>query len=186
MSTSIIVSPISLLWVPALHYCWLTFCSASLIRRPMATQCIASAALFGAGDVIAQQAIDRKGFNHDVSIIIILWQRIILMTVECDSLHVSLARPYGPCSVLWRYVIVCPHIRARPSECHDTMHTGAIFGPLLTKWIQFLNRLQFASPTRAVIYRVPNVPTFWTALNWISLGYRFGWTRRCSRQVSIS
>ena len=31
---------------------------------------------------------------------------------------------------------------------------GAIFGPVLTKWLQFLNRLQFASPTRAVAYKV--------------------------------
>lgn len=31
---------------------------------------------------------------------------------------------------------------------------GAIFGPVLTEWLQLLNRLQFASPTRAVAYKV--------------------------------
>lgn len=36
----------------------------------MATQCIASGVLFGAGDIIAQQAIDRKGLDHDVSTLI--------------------------------------------------------------------------------------------------------------------
>ena len=31
---------------------------------------------------------------------------------------------------------------------------GALFGPIMTKWFQTLNRLQFKSPARAVIYRV--------------------------------
>lgn len=31
---------------------------------------------------------------------------------------------------------------------------GAIFGPILTKWLQLLNRLQFASPTKSVVYKV--------------------------------
>lgn len=30
------------------------------------TQCATAALLFGAGDVIAQQAVDRKGLDHDV------------------------------------------------------------------------------------------------------------------------
>jgi protein Mpv17 len=33
----------------------------------MMTQCITAAVLFGAGDVIAQQAVEGKGRNHDVS-----------------------------------------------------------------------------------------------------------------------
>ncbi|CDO76323.1 hypothetical protein BN946_scf184414.g5 [Trametes cinnabarina] len=44
---------------------------------------------------------------------------------------------------------------------HDFMRTarlafygGAIFGPLLTKWLQFLDRLRFSTPTKGVIYRV--------------------------------
>lgn len=45
----------------------LTFFSARLLRRPMMTQCITAAVLFGAGDVIAQQAVEGKGRNHDVS-----------------------------------------------------------------------------------------------------------------------
>lgn len=34
------------------------------------------------------------------------------------------------------------------------LFAGAIFGPVITKWLQFLERLKFASPTRAVAYRV--------------------------------
>jgi hypothetical protein len=41
--------------------------STSLLRRPMMTQCITAAVLFGAGDVIAQQAVEGKGRKHDVS-----------------------------------------------------------------------------------------------------------------------
>ena len=33
----------------------------------MMTQCITAAVLFGAGDVIAQQAVEGKGREHDVS-----------------------------------------------------------------------------------------------------------------------
>jgi hypothetical protein len=42
------------------------FCSAALIRRPMVTQSVTAAVLFGAGDIVAQQAIEGKGKNHDV------------------------------------------------------------------------------------------------------------------------
>ncbi|KAI4519375.1 hypothetical protein K525DRAFT_258560 [Schizophyllum commune Loenen D] len=33
---------------------------------------------------------------------------------------------------------------------------GVCFGPPMTLWYQFLNRIKFASPRRAVIYRVPD------------------------------
>ncbi len=36
-------------------------CSAALIRRPIATQCATAAVLFGTGDIIAQQAVERRG-----------------------------------------------------------------------------------------------------------------------------
>ncbi|KAG0700340.1 hypothetical protein DFH29DRAFT_932631 [Suillus ampliporus] len=39
--------------------------NAALIRRPMFAQSATAALLFGAGDVIAQQAIERQGKNHD-------------------------------------------------------------------------------------------------------------------------
>ena len=43
--------------------------SASLVRRPMLTQCATSLTLFAAGDVVAQQLIEKKGFDkHDVSL----------------------------------------------------------------------------------------------------------------------
>lgn len=73
----------------------------------MVTQCLTAGTLFAAGDVIAQQLIEKKGNKHDFS-----------RTARLGF--------YG----------------------------GAMFGPLVTKWFQFLNRLQFATPTKAVMYRV--------------------------------
>jgi protein Mpv17 len=29
-----------------------------------------------------------------------------------------------------------------------------MFGPAMTKWYQLLNRIQFKSPTKAIVYRV--------------------------------
>jgi len=44
---------------------------------------------------------------------------------------------------------------------HDFMRTarltfygGALFGPLMTHWYAFLNRLKFQTPTKALVYRV--------------------------------
>ncbi|KAH9984187.1 hypothetical protein BJV77DRAFT_1062246 [Russula vinacea] len=37
-----------------------------LLKRPLATQCATSAILFASGDIIAQQAIERKRAKHDV------------------------------------------------------------------------------------------------------------------------
>jgi len=82
--------------------------NAALIRRPMIAQCGTSAVLFGTGDMIAQQAIEKKGLkNHD-------WARTARLTF------------YG----------------------------GAMFGPIVTKWYQLLNRLQFQTATKATVYRV--------------------------------
>ncbi|KAH7909481.1 hypothetical protein BJ138DRAFT_1155141 [Hygrophoropsis aurantiaca] len=39
--------------------------NAALIRRPVLAQSATAAFLFGAGDVIAQQAIEKRGRNHD-------------------------------------------------------------------------------------------------------------------------
>ncbi|OSD00772.1 hypothetical protein PYCCODRAFT_1437118 [Trametes coccinea BRFM310] len=82
--------------------------NASLIRRPMVTQCVTSAVLFGSGDIVAQQVFEKKGFaNH-------------------DFMRTARLAFYG----------------------------GAIFGPVLTKWLQFLERLKFSSPVKGVVYRV--------------------------------
>ncbi|KAL1857487.1 Protein required for ethanol metabolism [Diaporthe australafricana] len=41
---------------------------AKLARRPLLTQVVTTAVLFGAGDVIAQQAVDKKGLQkHDLA-----------------------------------------------------------------------------------------------------------------------
>lgn len=47
-------------------YLYLSILSAALIRRPMFTQSLTAATLFGAGDIIAQQVIEQRGPNHDV------------------------------------------------------------------------------------------------------------------------
>jgi len=81
--------------------------NAALIRRPMAAQCATGAFLFGTGDVIAQQIIEKKGTDHD-----------FMRTARLGF--------YG----------------------------GALFAPIITKWYQMLNNLQFKTPTRALVYRV--------------------------------
>ncbi|KJA15415.1 hypothetical protein HYPSUDRAFT_48434 [Hypholoma sublateritium FD-334 SS-4] len=81
--------------------------NAALIRRPMATQCATAAVLFGAGDVIAQQAVEGRGRAHDF---------------------------------------------ARTARL--TLYGGALFGPAMTTWYAFLNRIKFPSPTKSLIYRV--------------------------------
>ncbi|KAK7037668.1 Protein required for ethanol metabolism [Paramarasmius palmivorus] len=73
----------------------------------MLAQCATAGFLFGAGDVIAQQAVEKRGKDHDF----MRTGRLVF---------------YG----------------------------GALFGPAITKWFQFLNRIKFASPTRAIVYRV--------------------------------
>ncbi|GAA99434.1 uncharacterized protein L969DRAFT_48412 [Mixia osmundae IAM 14324] len=39
--------------------------NGALARRPLTTSCASAAVLFGTGDIIAQQAIDRVGSQHD-------------------------------------------------------------------------------------------------------------------------
>ncbi|KIK05147.1 hypothetical protein K443DRAFT_130489 [Laccaria amethystina LaAM-08-1] len=78
-----------------------------LLRKPMITQCATAGVLFGAGDIIAQQAVEGKGKDHD-----------FLRTARL------------------------------------TFYGGALFGPAMTKWYSFLNRIKFPSPTKALLYRV--------------------------------
>lgn len=41
---------------------------AKLVKRPLLTQVVTTAILFGTGDVIAQQAVDKKGLEkHDLA-----------------------------------------------------------------------------------------------------------------------
>ncbi|KAJ3797844.1 hypothetical protein GGU11DRAFT_783263 [Lentinula aff. detonsa] len=86
----------------------LSLYSAAFARRPMATQSTTSAIIFGTGDIIAQQVVDRKGFNNH------------------DFTRTARFVFYGAC----------------------------LFGPVLTKWHQFINRRHFTSPLRAVVYKV--------------------------------
>ncbi|KAI0033872.1 hypothetical protein K488DRAFT_77606 [Vararia minispora EC-137] len=41
--------------------------SSFLLRRPVLGSCLTSAVLFGAGDVAAQQAVERRGTDHDLA-----------------------------------------------------------------------------------------------------------------------
>ncbi|KAI0797826.1 hypothetical protein C8Q75DRAFT_20818 [Abortiporus biennis] len=56
--------------------------------------------------------------------------------------------------------VIAQQVIEKKRDKHDFMRTarlgfygGAMFGPIVTKWFQFLNRLQFATPTKAVMYR---------------------------------
>lgn len=86
---------------------WLRRYNVLLMNRPMVTQCVTAAVLFGGGDVIAQQAVERRGGGHD---------------------FVRTAR--------------------------QTFFGGVLFAPIMTKWYGLLNRMQFATPTKALVYRV--------------------------------
>ncbi|KIY69563.1 hypothetical protein CYLTODRAFT_225662 [Cylindrobasidium torrendii FP15055 ss-10] len=81
--------------------------NALLVRRPLLTQCASAAVLFGSGDLIAQQVIEKKGSKHDL---------------------------------------------ARTARL--AFYGGAIFGPPITKWFQFLGRIQSKSPLRGTFVKV--------------------------------
>ncbi|KAF8529852.1 hypothetical protein JB92DRAFT_2782666 [Gautieria morchelliformis] len=81
--------------------------NTALLRRPMLTQCTTAAVLFGAGDVIAQQAIEMKGASHEY---------------------------------------------ARTARL--TFYGAVIFGPIMTKWYQWLGDIKFKSPMKAIAVRV--------------------------------
>ncbi|KAI0917809.1 hypothetical protein AcV7_007116 [Taiwanofungus camphoratus] len=98
--------------------------NASLVRRPMATQCGASGFMFGVGDIIAQQAFEKKGKDHD---------------------FVRTARA--------------------------TFYGGALFGPLLAKWLQVLDRIKFSTPLKAIVYKVYLDQTVFTP---VIVGFFFG------------
>jgi len=55
------------------------------------------------------------------------------------------------------FIMLCfvPHVEMNLRYCRAS---GALWGPPVTKWLQFLNRLTFASKTKAVIYRVRVYP----------------------------
>jgi hypothetical protein len=61
--------------------------STMLIRRPMLAQCGTAAVLFGAGDIIAQQAVEGKGKEHDVSLRRALSDRLFMSTFTSSLLE---------------------------------------------------------------------------------------------------
>lgn len=61
-------------------------CSAVLQRRPMISQCLTSAALFGASDVVAQQLVEKKGLkNHDVRRVLCSYRFAANAPGDCSS-----------------------------------------------------------------------------------------------------
>jgi hypothetical protein len=106
--------------------------------------------------VIAQQIIEKKGSNHDVSLLplspvlaryLACVQIQSLNTVLFPSQLLRTARLsfYGGESSFF-FTTYAPLTR-QPER------SGAIFGPLVVNWYQLLNRLQFTSPRKAVVYR---------------------------------
>jgi len=51
------------------------------------------------------------------------------------------------------------------------VYGGGIFGPLLTNWLGFLNKIQFSSPLKGVVYRVFMDQTMFTP---VVVGVFFG------------
>jgi len=65
--------------------------NAALIRRPLIVQSATAALLFGAGDIIAQQAIEQQGKNHD-------YMRTARLTLYGGAL-------FGPAVTKWYQVL---------------------------------------------------------------------------------
>ena len=59
--------------------------SSALLNRPLLTNCLSAAVLFGAGDIIAQQAIEKKGGikGHDVRVEFLFLAHFAFSTNEC-------------------------------------------------------------------------------------------------------
>jgi hypothetical protein len=63
------------------------FNSAALIRRPMLAQCATAGFLFGFGDVIAQQLVEGRGKDHDVSYRAVSLLVHLLSALNLSSIH---------------------------------------------------------------------------------------------------
>ncbi|KAK6528807.1 Protein required for ethanol metabolism [Orbilia ellipsospora] len=74
---------------------------AQLAKRPVLTQVLTTAVLFGAGDVVAQQAVERHGANHD-------FLRTARMTAWGGCF-------FGPVVVQWYKLLTRVKIPGRPN-----------------------------------------------------------------------
>lgn len=122
--------------------------SRALIQRPFLTQCLSSAVLFGAGDVLAQEAVEKRGWErYDVRFAPFI---LSLSTIATSHILSSSKKNW------WNNILITLQcFRPQPIRTlRLSLYGGAFFGPPVTKWFQFLGRLQFASPTKAVVYRV--------------------------------
>ncbi|KAF5309439.1 hypothetical protein D9619_012458 [Psilocybe cf. subviscida] len=86
----------------------------------------------------------------------------VILTLRAALLRRPMVAQCATAAVLFGAgdVVAQQIVEGRGSK-HDFMRTarltfygGAIFGPLMTKWYQLLNRIKFPSQTKAVIYRV--------------------------------
>ena len=75
-----------------------------------------------------------------------------------------------------------------------TFYGGFLFGPVITKWFQFLSRLQFSSPTKKAIYSTtldqafvsPGVVAFFFTSMTLLEGKKFVDVKERLSKVSVS
>jgi hypothetical protein len=73
--------------------------SKLLLKRPLATQCVTSAILFASGDIIAQQAIQRKRAKHDVCV---TKTHRLASLLNAAQLSFNVVFAHSTSHVLWR------------------------------------------------------------------------------------
>lgn len=91
--------------------CLISFNSALLQRKPMATQCVTAGILFGTGDVIAQQIIEKQGKKHDVRP-----SQISQTSVNKSDFKPLLVRTYCPYFILWGCTVWTSHYEMVPNS----------------------------------------------------------------------
>lgn len=126
---------------------------AKLVKRPLLTQVVTTAVLFGAGDVIAQQAVDKKGLEkHDLA----RTGRMVLYGGG-ESIFVL---PFLPGhSLFQRESTSQPASPFRPLTTESIANRPppkkAVFGPAATTWYKFLAKnVNLKSPNGTILARV--------------------------------
>jgi protein Mpv17 len=100
--------------------------SALLQRRPLLAQCATTAVLSGTGDVLAQQAVERKGASHDVRVLVLTPARVF--AEEATGQFARTAR-----QAFWG---------------------GALLAPVVYRWYGALQRLPIRNARAATVAKV--------------------------------
>ncbi|KNZ48234.1 hypothetical protein VP01_580g2 [Puccinia sorghi] len=104
--------------------------NSALLHRPLRTQIVTSLILFGGGDVIAQQAIERKGKQHEVRPTFSLQSRLFV-----PFFHAAFQ--------VW---VVCEeNLPAWARTARLAGYGGFVFAPLGTRWFKTLDFIQLKS-----------------------------------------